>query len=245
MGFCGLHPAPQCGPDGSGPHLFHDCRDDGRRVRLLSLRTFPSFWHSIFPLSACPAMYLAAQGSVMQIGMSLLIVIYFLATLSIVRRSNQLVTNALENEVAAEQKRKQLEEQKRIVDKEVVARNRSESRLVAMLAQSRSFNVTLERIFKAYITHDRSSEAFIKMAMEELSNSLSVERVSVWLFTPERDAIVCEDLFEASTGQHSNGERLFSSRLPGLFRSHKVQHGHRCKRRAHGSKNGSVHRCLS
>ncbi len=169
------------------------------------------------PALGLPVVYLALQGGTMQYGMCALIAIYFFVTLSMVRRSNQQVTESIKNQIVAEEKRKQLEEQKRIADKEIVARNRSESRLVAMLAQARSFNVTLERIFQAYITHDRTHDAFMKMAMEELSNAISVERVSVWLLTPERDALVCHDLFEASTGQHSSGVRLEADDHPAYF----------------------------
>ncbi len=169
------------------------------------------------PALSLPALYLVLQGGQMQYAMCGFLAIYFAATLSIVRRSNQLVTSALENEFMANQKRQELEDQKRVLDNEVVARNRSESRLVAMLAQARAFTAALERIFDAYLNHNRSSEALIKQATEELSRTLGVERVGVWMFTPDRDAIVCYDQYEASKGAHSAGDRKESADHPAYF----------------------------
>ncbi len=169
------------------------------------------------PALAVPALYLINQGGVLNLGMAALIGIYYVMTLAMVRRSNRQVTIALENELAAERKSQALEEQKTLLDKEVAARNRSETQLMAILAQARSFNSTLERVFKAFVTHDRSSDAFIRMATEEISRALSIERVSVWFFSESRDRIVCQDLFQASDASHSHGAELKADDFPIYF----------------------------
>ena len=169
------------------------------------------------PALTLPAVYLVNQGGAVNYGMAFLIAIYFVMTLSIVRRSNRQVTTALENEFAAERKSEALEHQKSLLDKEVAARNRSETQLMAILAQARSFNGTLERVFKAFLTHDRSSDAFIRMATEEVSRALSIERVSVWFFSENRDRIVCQDLFQASDATHTHGAEIKAEEFPKYF----------------------------
>ena len=169
------------------------------------------------PALALPAIYLVSQGGTTNYGMGVLIAIYYVMTLAMVRRSNKQVVAALENELAAERKSKALEEQKTLLDREISARNRSETQLMAILAQARSFNTTLEHVFKAFLTHDRSSDAFIRMATEEVSRALSVERVSVWFFNEKRNKIICQDLFQASNATHSHGNEIKAEDYPAYF----------------------------
>ncbi len=46
------------------------------------------------------------------------------------------------------------------------------------------------------------------------AQTLGVERVSIWQFNAERTAIVCSDLYEAVSGQHSAGALLKTSDFP-------------------------------
>ena len=58
-------------------------------------------------------------------------------------------------------------------------------------------------------------------ALEEVTKvdaqTLSVERVSVWLFNSERTAIVCEDLYQRNSGGHQRGQILWQQQYPKYF----------------------------
>lgn len=169
------------------------------------------------PALLLPFIFLSQQGDPMTAAMCVVLLIYFFATLAFVKRLNRQITAALENEFSANQKRLQLENQKRVLDKEIVARHDSESKLITMLGKSRAYNATIERIFQAYVTNDRTSGALMTLATEELCRVLGVERVGVWTFTAERDAIVCQNLFETTKNAHSQGARIEAAEHPAYF----------------------------
>lgn len=52
---------------------------------------------------------------------------------------------------------------------------------------------------------------------EAVSRMVGVERVSVWRFTGDRAAIEAVDLFEASRGRHSSGQRIREEEVPAYF----------------------------
>jgi len=51
------------------------------------------------------------------------------------------------------------------------------------------------------------------------ARAVCVERVGIWRFTPDRDAIVCAALFERSTEDHSAGQVLERETYPSYFRA--------------------------
>jgi PAS domain S-box-containing protein len=53
--------------------------------------------------------------------------------------------------------------------------------------------------------------------MEIVAEALEVERTSVWWFTPDRTAIVCEELFTRSVGTHESGAALSVEECPSYF----------------------------
>ncbi|MCS6972337.1 MAG: GAF domain-containing protein, partial [Leptospiraceae bacterium] len=61
----------------------------------------------------------------------------------------------------------------------------------------------------------------LKQALREITEAgaatLDVKRCSVWSYTPEKDAIVCLDLYEADTGKHSEGVVLKAKDFPAYF----------------------------
>ena len=54
---------------------------------------------------------------------------------------------------------------------------------------------------------------------EAVSRLVGVERVSVWRFTGDRAAIEAVDLFEASPGRHSGGQRITVEEVPAYFQA--------------------------
>ncbi|MEX2528574.1 MAG: PAS domain S-box protein [Gemmatimonadota bacterium] len=61
--------------------------------------------------------------------------------------------------------------------------------------------------------------AVLRAVTEMVSDMIGVERVSVWRYTPDRDAITAPDLFEATEGRHSSGLRLEAETFPAYFRA--------------------------
>lgn len=49
--------------------------------------------------------------------------------------------------------------------------------------------------------------------------TLDVERVSIWIFTPERDVLRCVDLYSSLRGDHSSGQELHVEKYPNYFRA--------------------------
>jgi methyl-accepting chemotaxis protein PixJ len=52
---------------------------------------------------------------------------------------------------------------------------------------------------------------------EVIAHTLEVERVSVWLYTPDRSQITCLNLYERTTNQHSDGLKLHVKDFPKYF----------------------------
>ena len=49
------------------------------------------------------------------------------------------------------------------------------------------------------------------------AETLEVERVGIWFFTPDRQAIRCVELFERTSGVHSGGGELTAAHYPIYF----------------------------
>jgi two-component system, NtrC family, sensor kinase len=56
-----------------------------------------------------------------------------------------------------------------------------------------------------------------RLITEETAKLLGIERVGVWLFNEARDALVCQDLYLRSSGQHSSGAVLLKSEFEPEF----------------------------
>lgn len=54
---------------------------------------------------------------------------------------------------------------------------------------------------------------------EAAAGALEVERVSIWLFDPDRTRIECADLYELSKGLHSAGAVIAAADYPAYFRA--------------------------
>ncbi|MCX7633924.1 MAG: SpoIIE family protein phosphatase [Turneriella sp.] len=86
------------------------------------------------------------------------------------------------------------------------------------------FNSQLQRQNAALLKLAKSSaidSGDLKQALREITEAgaatLDVKRCSVWSYTPEKDAIVCLDLYEADTGKHSEGVVLKAKDFPAYF----------------------------
>jgi PAS domain S-box-containing protein len=88
----------------------------------------------------------------------------------------------------------------------------------------RASNEHYEAQYRALVALTRggnlqAGEAALREITETTTRTLDVERASVWLFTPARDAIVARDLYERSISRHSNGPVLEATAFPAYFRA--------------------------
>lgn len=60
----------------------------------------------------------------------------------------------------------------------------------------------------------RGGDEGVRLLTEVSAKHMGVDRVSVWLFTEDRNALRCVDLYNRASGRHSNGEILPVSRCP-------------------------------
>jgi PAS domain S-box-containing protein len=87
---------------------------------------------------------------------------------------------------------------------ELIGRERNEIRLHEELASLRQI--------------DRQSyNEILPEVLERVASTLGASRASIWLFTDERDAIVCEDLYDVEAAEHRRGEIHFRIDLPKYF----------------------------
>jgi PAS domain S-box-containing protein len=79
----------------------------------------------------------------------------------------------------------------------------------------------LVRQHEALVTLSRMNMPDVGTALRILTETgaqtLSVDRVSVWLFTSDRSEIVCEHLYRLNTREHEQGHRLQAGQYPRYF----------------------------
>jgi diguanylate cyclase (GGDEF)-like protein/PAS domain S-box-containing protein len=69
----------------------------------------------------------------------------------------------------------------------------------------------------------RLREALREIA-EKAAETLAVERVGVWFFTPDRQAILCSELFERTPALHTDGGELTAMHYPVYFKALESEH---------------------
>ncbi|MHA3772304.1 PAS domain S-box protein [Verrucomicrobiota bacterium sgz303538] len=74
-----------------------------------------------------------------------------------------------------------------------------------------------EALLSLATTQSSKLEERIRQVTEAAASALDVERVGVWLYTADREAIQCEDLYMRSKRAHGNGTRLAASEFPRYF----------------------------
>jgi GAF domain-containing protein len=79
------------------------------------------------------------------------------------------------------------------------------------------FPADLKRLLRSFQAGEMAREAFLPGVTEWLSGFVNCSRSSIWLFSPDHDFLICEDLFVANTSQHSRGDQLQRARFPDYF----------------------------
>jgi PAS domain S-box-containing protein len=91
-------------------------------------------------------------------------------------------------------------------------RERGEDRLVGQ-------NRVLVELARSRTAREAGFEAAIAEITKAAAETIGSERVSVWIYNRDRSAIRCADLYEHSTGRHSQGMELTASCYPAYFRA--------------------------
>jgi GAF domain-containing protein len=92
-------------------------------------------------------------------------------------------------------------------------RNPDEATLRAHAQQAAIFE-----LLKSGTATAGAAEAFRKLT-EVAAHTLSVARVSIWLFDEARSHLELSDLYDLATGRHEGGRRLEASRYPAYFQA--------------------------
>jgi signal transduction histidine kinase len=85
-------------------------------------------------------------------------------------------------------------------------RGRLRNQSQVLLALARSENFSAGRL-----------EAALQEITEASASTLSTERVGVWLFEEDRSKLVCVDLYQQSSRDHSSGAELLAEQYPAYF----------------------------
>jgi len=82
----------------------------------------------------------------------------------------------------------------------------------------RQHNVLVDLARRPSLHAGRLAAALREIA-SAAAETMGVERVGVWFFTPDRQAIRCAELYERTPGVHSEGEELTALRFPMYFKA--------------------------
>jgi signal transduction histidine kinase len=129
------------------------------------------------------------------------------------------------------------DEMEQKVEERTFELNESEKKLQQKSIQLESLNQNLEKIVEdRSIKLRKNQDALIKLVQSPiftstslkgvcsyvtkyLADHLDIARVSIWKRTHENKAITCIDLFEKTSGLHSEGLELFASDFPAYFKA--------------------------
>jgi diguanylate cyclase (GGDEF)-like protein/PAS domain S-box-containing protein len=79
-------------------------------------------------------------------------------------------------------------------------------------------NTVLVDLARRASIHSGDLAAALREITEAAAQTLDVERLGVWLYTPERQSLRCADQFERTSGMHTSGVELKAADYPVYFR---------------------------
>jgi PAS domain S-box-containing protein len=103
------------------------------------------------------------------------------------------------------------------LQEEVSIRRRAEAKLESKRDLLVSQHLALGAVLKSQQFRAGALIDTLRLVNETAAHVVNVERVSIWLVTPDRSAIECADLFEYSLNRHSSGLQLRSADYPRYF----------------------------
>jgi PAS domain S-box-containing protein len=102
---------------------------------------------------------------------------------------------------------------------DVTARRLAENTLRATDERLRRQNAALVEVTRRHAAVVEDLPAAVNAVTETAARTLEVERVSVWLFDPQKTKIRCIDLFQRTPARHTAGLELEAAHYPAYFKS--------------------------
>ncbi|HEY9838660.1 MAG TPA: PAS domain-containing protein, partial [Vampirovibrionales bacterium] len=99
----------------------------------------------------------------------------------------------------------------------ITEQKRAEASLRRRENRLRQYSRVLGELAKSPSLNQGDLQASLEQITEAVSQTLGVERASIWLYTPERQAIHCIELYERSPQKHSAGIELSALDYPVYF----------------------------
>ncbi|MBE9206900.1 PAS domain S-box protein [Nostoc sp. LEGE 06077] len=82
---------------------------------------------------------------------------------------------------------------------------------------------SLVQLARSKTFHTDNLKTTLQEITEVAANTLAVERVSVWLYSPDRTAIECSNLYDCRKKIHTSGQTLLKASYPNYFQSLEVE----------------------
>nr|WP_228052226.1 response regulator [Nodosilinea sp. LEGE 07298] len=98
-------------------------------------------------------------------------------------------------------------------------RKQVEAQQMERQSRLQRYNAALVKLAKPKHINSGDLSIVLQSITEIAASALQTERVSVWLFNPERSRIRCLDLYELSLERHSQGLELFATDYPVYFQA--------------------------
>lgn len=105
------------------------------------------------------------------------------------------------------------------VQRDITERRKTENRMRSSNARYERQRQALTTLMQRGVFQAESLEDACREIARVVADVVQVERVSIWRFTPDRDTIVCRELFELSPQRHSSGTELSRQSYPDYFRA--------------------------
>lgn len=83
--------------------------------------------------------------------------------------------------------------------------------------QLKRHNEALGQLSRSTVLEQKGLHAALREITEVAAQALDVERVSLWLFDDNRSRLVCQDLYQRSIAEHSDGFELLEADYPSYF----------------------------
>ncbi len=104
------------------------------------------------------------------------------------------------------------------------------------------FSDSLLNIVKGAALYSGNSKKAFREITEAATNTINIERASIWMYSEDRSSIRCMDLYQLTPDEHSKGEKLSRADFPAYFaamakdRIIDANHAHRDPRTSEFSK---------
>jgi len=110
-----------------------------------------------------------------------------------------------------------------VVWRDITERKRAEESLKASERRLRRQSMALLEL----ATNSKLTSGDLVLAIQAITetaaNTLELERASVWLYKPEKNGIICLDLYERGSDRHSSGIELLAVDYPSYFQALQTQ----------------------